>query len=402
MGMMIGFQQAYERTLSKLLPLDGEDVDIRQCIDRVLAADVVARIDSPSVDASLKDGYAVIAADIAQASRTHPVFLKLKGVVGAGSESVGGIGSGDTLRILTGARLPVGSDTIVAEEYVKVKDGLIVIDESVEKGFNVLPRGADVASGKQILRKGTRMIAGGIGLAAAAGHNSLRVYRRPRTWLTATGDEVVLPGMPISLGQLYASNISTIDAWCRRYAVGTKVAVVKDDHRALREAVANALPEHDAIITSGGAWKGDRDFMSRVLDELGWKKVFHRIRLGPGKAAGFGILQGKPVFILPGGPASNLAAFLTLVLPALLMLAGWSDPSLPSAQAVLARSVNGQADWTQAVFGNLAVTDGGVQFDPFTNGNRLQSVYQATALLVVPEGTSHLRKGAVVNVLRLD
>ena len=399
---MIGFQQAYERTLSSLLPLDGEDVDIGQCIDRVLAADVLARIDSPSVDASLKDGYAVSAADIGQASRTHPVFLKLKDVVGAGSASVGGIGSGDTLRILTGARLPHGADTVVADEYVQVKENVIVIDESVEKGFNVLPRGADAASGKRALKKGTRMVPARIGLAAAAGHNSLRVCRRPRTWLAATGDEVVLPGMPIRSGQLYASNIATIDAWCRRYAMRTSVAVVRDDRRALREAVANALPEHDAIITSGGAWKGDRDFMSRVLDELGWEKVFHRIRLGPGKAAGFGILKGKPVFILPGGPASNLAAFLTLALPALLKLAGWSDPALPWAQAVLTRSVNGQADWTQAVFGNLALTGGGVQFDPFTNGNRLQALYRATALLLIPEGVSHLRKGSVVTVLRLD
>ena len=180
------------------------------------------------------------------------------------------------------------------------------------------------------------------------------------------------------------------------------MVLVPDDRQALHEAVANALPEHDAIITSGGAWKGDRDFMSRVLAELSWEKKFHRVRLGPGKAAGFGILQGKPVFILPGGPASSLAAFLTIVLPALMRLAGWSDPSLPLAQAVLTRSVNGQADWTQAVFGNLAVTDEGLQFDPFTNGNRLQVLYRAKALLLIPEGVSHLPEGEVVALLRLD
>lgn len=399
---MIGFQQAYERTLSSLLPLEGEELDIEQCIDRVLAVDAFAKVDSPSVDASLKDGYAVLASDIAQAGRTNPIALKLKGMVGAGATSGGDLVSGETMRILTGARLPIGADTVVADEYVQVKEKMIVIDKPLEKGFNVLPRGADVAQGEQILRKGNRMIAGRIGLAAAAGLNALRVCRRPRIWLAATGDEVVLPGMPIRSGQLYASNIATIDAWCRRYAMLTSVALVRDDRTAIRDALASALPKHDAFITSGGAWKGDRDFMSRVLSELGWEKIFHRIRLGPGKAAGFGILQRKPVFILPGGPASNLAAFLTLVLPALLRLAGWSDPVLPLAQAALVRSVNGQTDWTQAVFGNLIARDGSVHFDPFTKGNRLQALYRATALLLIPEGVSHLPEGEVVAVLRLD
>ena len=218
---MIGFQQALERSLALLAPLEGENVDIEQCVDRVLAEDVFARVNSPSVDASLKDGYAVCAADIAQASRTHPVFLKLKGVVGAGAVSGGGLGSGETMRVLTGARLPHGADAVVAEEYTQVKENVIIIDAPVKKGFNVLPQGADVVSGKQILRKGTRMVAGRIGLAAAAGHNFLQVCRRPRIWLAATGDEVVLPGMPIRSGQLYASNIATIDAWCRRYAMRT-------------------------------------------------------------------------------------------------------------------------------------------------------------------------------------
>jgi molybdopterin molybdotransferase len=225
------------------------------------------------------------------------------------------------------------------------------------------------------------------------------VFKNPAVAIIGTGDEIVVPGEPLSEGKLYASNIMTLDAWCRRYNMKTRMAVVHDDFDTLTRTFREMSAGADAIITSGGAWTGERDFVAQVLGSLKWQQYFHRIRIGPGKAVGFGMLEEKPVFILPGGPSSNLMGFLQIALPGLLALGGRADPSLPRINARLGAGIRGrQQDWTDFFFGRLEEAEGMPVFHPLKGISRLRDIAEAEAIAAVPEGESNLSEGSVISV----
>jgi molybdopterin molybdotransferase len=373
-------------------------IPLSESSDYISADTVIALVDSPSADVSMKDGYAVRSAEIIGASPQSPVTLALSGIIAAGHNPSHVIDPGTAIRILTGAKIPKGADTVVAEEHTALADKTLSICRQVDPGQNILDRGSDVARDEILVRTGDRLKPGKIGLLAAGGHENIRVFNKPRVALVATGDEILLPGQPPVEGKLYASNLFTLNAWCRKFGMMTKLEVIGDDEYLLRKTLKQAIRCHDAVITSGGAWTGDRDLVVRVLDDLGWEKVYHRVRLGPGKAVGFGILGDKPIFILPGGPPSNLVAFLQLALPGLLQLAGYKNPKLPETQVILQETVKGQADWTDAVFGRLENENGSTGFHPITGKSRLSNMARAEALLLLPVGVTQVSNGQSVNV----
>jgi molybdopterin molybdotransferase len=376
---------------------------IEDCEGYVAAEDVVARVDSPSLSTSLKDGYALRAEDMTVSEDGQPAALRVIGTLAAGQEVFGVVQPNTAMRVLTGAPLPPQADTIVAEEFTCLKDGRITVTAPTEKGRNILLQGSDTAVGAILLRAGQLITPGRIGILAAGGHQSLRVFQKPSIAVIATGDELLLPGQPLEDGKLYASNMLTLHAWCCHFGFKTMIDVVGDDAAALHQRLSRAAAEQDAMVTSGGAWGSDKDLMARVLKDMGWEKIYHRVRLGPGKAVGFGLLNDKPVFILPGGPPSNLVAFLELALPGLLRLCGHRDGGLRQVKAKLAQSVSGQADWTQAIFGNLLNQDDGLVFRPHDGRrNRLHSMAEAQGLLLIPEGVStlHEQENVSVQILR--
>jgi molybdopterin molybdotransferase len=213
----------------------------------------------------------------------------------------------------------------------------------------------------------------------------------------ATGDEVVAPGRPLPPGKLYASNLATLDAWCRRYRMTTETVITSDEPAEIRAVLETVLDRADALLTSGGAWTGDRDRVAAILTELGWEQVFHRIRIGPGKAVGFGMLTGKPVFILPGGPPSNLIGFLEIALPGLMRLSGNRNLGLPKSTVRLTTELVGaDADWTQFIFGRIEEHDDHPLFVPLQGASRLGSMAGAEAIVAIPEGSTHLPAGSLV------
>ncbi len=395
----IGFHEAYQRTMATIRPLPSTRCPISDCEGYIAAENMIARADSPSVSTSLKDGYAVRVDDTAASGDGRPPPLRVIGSVAAGHAAVEAVAPGTAVRVLTGAPLPAQADTIVAEEFTHLANGHIKVTTPTAKGRNILRQGSDTTAGTVLLHTGQKMTPGRIGLLAAGGHQSLRVFQKPRIAIIATGDEILLPGQPLEDGKLYASNMLTLNGWCRHFGFQTMMDVVGDNAPALKKRLTRAAAEQDAIVTSGGAWSGDKDMMARVLDELGWEKIYHRVRLGPGKAVGFGLLAGKPVFILPGGPPSNLVAFLQLALPALLSLCGHRDAGLRQVSARLAEPVSGQADWTQAIFGRLENGEDGFHFQPHGRpGSRLQSMAAAQGLLLIPEGVAAFQAQASVRV----
>jgi molybdopterin molybdotransferase len=216
--------------------------------------------------------------------------------------------------------------------------------------------------------------------------------------IVATGDEVVAPGKPLAAGKLYASNLVTLASWCTQSGMAVTTAVVPDSREAIRAELERCAAEHDAILTSGGAWNGERDLVVRVLDGLGWNEIYHRVRIGPGKAVAFGLWQGKPVFCLPGGPPSNHMAFLQLAFPALQRLEGREQLGLPLRLACLAEPVRGQRDWTQFVHGRLEPGSQGWRFYPLRMKSRLQEMAGAQGIVQLAEGTEQLDAGTMVPV----
>ena len=177
------------------------------------------------------------------------------------------------------------------------------------------------------------------------------------------------------------------------------MAIVRDDQEAIVSALKRLSGETDVVITSGGAWKGDYDLVSLALKALGWKEAFHRIRIGPGKAVGFGILEKTPVFILPGGPPSNLMGFLQIALPGILALSGRIHSGLPVLKSRLASPLGGgNADWTDFFFGTLTFDSEMPVFHPMKKRSRLGSIAGATAVASIPEGTDRLMEGSVIDV----
>lgn len=393
-NILIGLDEALKLTLDTIAPLETETVPLDRCFNRAAARDLTALVDSPSVDAALKDGYAVRAEEVHDATPEHPVELEVVGVAAAGGDVCREVFPGTAVRILTGGRVPPGANAVVAEEFTDMGEETVRVFRDAGTGRNILSRGSDVAKGESIISSGTRLSPGIIGILAAAGYGKIPVIRSPRVAIVATGDEVVAPGKPLPEGKLFASNLVTLKSWCMRYGMETTTDIVSDDQAKIKSALGQLIETQDALLTSGGAWTGDRDFVVGILDQLGWRQCFHRVRIGPGKAVGFGMLRGKPVFVLPGGPPSNLLGFLEIALPGLLKLAGFRSPELPRTAVKLVEDVSSRhGNWTQFIFGTLEDTPEETLFYPLTAVSRLQSMAWAEGVISIPEGQVHIPSG---------
>jgi molybdopterin molybdotransferase len=409
---MISYAEALQATLERISPLGVERVALPQATGGVCAEDVFARVDSPSADVSFKDGYAVRSDEITAASPEAPVRLQLRGVSSAGHPWQGQVETGTALRILSGGCIPAGADAVLAEEFTRLEGEQVLALAPAEAGRNILRRGCDLRRGQLLAPAGAVLRPAQVGLAAVGGHTQLPLARRPRIAILATGDEVVAPGEPLAEGTLYASNLVNLAGWCAAFGWPVSTALAPDEPESQQRRLSELLSTHDALLTSGGSWSGDRDLVVRILDGLGWEKIYHRVRIGPGKGVGFGLWQGKPVFCLPGGPPSNYMAFLHLALPGLMRLAGYREPGLTQVTARLDQEVNGQIDWTQFVMGHLEHSGEALVFQPLEVNqrsgtsrrldiSRLAAMAAATGVLAIPEGTSQIPAGRPVPVRML-
>jgi molybdopterin molybdotransferase len=397
-GYDIGFEEALSRTLGRLTPLAPVCLPVDKVEGLVAAEDCVAKADCPSAPTSLKDGYAVISADLASASEDRPVRLRVCGKSVAGGEKPSKVKTGTAVKIMTGARIPDGADAVIAEEFTRQEGDWVLCLRPSGPGRNVIERGYDVAKGEPVVRRGEVLTPAKAGLLAAGGISAVRVYPRPRVGVLATGDELVKPGEPLKPGQLYASNLVTLVCWLRRFGVDAQVEVVGDQPESLAAAAEGLLARADVLLTSGGAWKSDRDLTVKVLTELGGEVVFHRVRMGPGKAVALILLKGKTVFCLPGGPPSNEMAFLQIALPGLLHLTGRPAEPFEYRRATLTKTLEGQKDWTQFQYAAIEENDQQWSVSPVELKSRLASQASANALIKIPEGIERLEQQSQVQV----
>ncbi len=398
----IGLTEALTLTFDAIGTLPPAPVSVHEAGGLVAAGDLKAVVDCPSATSSLRDGYAVVSADIAGASPENGISLRISGSMAAGDPGQKKVRSGETVNVLTGAVIPIGADAVVSVEFTKRRGENVTCYRDAPPGCNLLFRGSDVTAGDLIVRHGQTLTPALTGLLAAGGLDQLAVYPLPRVAVVATGDEVIAPGKALRSGQLYASNIVTLYAWLRRFGMQGEMAVVKDSPDELRRTFKELLSRNDALLTSGGAWKSERDLTTGILDEMGWEMFFHRVRIGPGKAVALGVLEGKPIFCLPGGPPSNEMAFLQIALPGLLKMAGKPTTPFDLKKCRLAEEVSGDITWTQFFQASLEKRDGEWWAVPHRMKSRIQSQARAQALIRIPEGIKCIAPGNTIEVQLLS
>ncbi|MBW1710866.1 MAG: molybdopterin molybdotransferase MoeA [Deltaproteobacteria bacterium] len=295
--------------------------------------------------------------------------------------------------------MPPGAEAVLAQEFTREEEGEIFCCNNAEPGRNILFQGTDVRSGEVLVRQGERLSPAFIGLMACAGLDRVHVYGLPRVAVIATGDEVVAPGGALSPGQLYASNMQETMSWLKAFGFQEVLSrIVKDRLGEIKAAIEDFALGTDVFITSGGAWRSERDLMIEVLEGLGWHGVFRHVRLGPGKAVGFGLLENRPFFILSGGPPSYETAFLELALPGLLAMAGWQGPIFPVIKARLEESVRGEKGWTQVIHAKVTYRDGGLLVKSYKTASRLSSMARKDGLIILPENQAEFKAGEEVEV----
>ncbi|MCG6878656.1 MAG: molybdopterin molybdotransferase MoeA [Deltaproteobacteria bacterium] len=394
----IGLKEALSLTFDAIGTLKPVTMPVHEVCGHVAAEDLRAVVDCPSATSSLRDGYAVLSSHIAGASREQGISLRIAGSLAAGDPTEKTVRPGEAIEVLTGAVIPKGADAVVSVEFTERRGDRVICYRDAPPGCNLLFQGSDVprkgliASGGQVLTPALT------GFLAAGGLDRLKVYPTPRVAVVATGDEVIAPGNPLRPGQLYASNIVTLYSWLRHFGMPGETAVVRDRPDALKKTFQKLLSGNDALLTSGGAWKSERDLTTKTLDEMGWEMLFHRVRIGPGKAVALGILDHKPVFCLPGGPPSNEMAFLQIALPGLLKMAGKPTPPFRLKKTRLAEAVSGDITWTQFFQASLEKREGEWWAVPHRMKSRIQSQARAQALIGIPEGVQRLAPGSIIEV----
>ena len=310
----ISVDEALEILRAHAQPLESEQVDLLDAFGRTLAEDLTSQVDHPSCDNSALDGYACREADTLDATQENPVSLKLIGDIPAGSVFEGEVGAGEAVGIYTGAPVPEGADAIIGVEYTEQQTGqqgdTVLLKKPASKG-DIRPRAQDLKEGEVYLKKGTRLTPSSVGIAASMGYPTLKVSKKPKVGILATGDEVIDPGEPIRDGQVYNSNAYSV-AGLIQQAGGVPVMLpkVEDNPEKLKGAV-EALGGLDLLVTSGGVSMGKYDFVRDLLFDEGTVH-FWKVAMKPGGPAMFGAWRGLPVFGLPGNPVSSMVVFYLL------------------------------------------------------------------------------------------
>jgi molybdopterin molybdotransferase len=396
----IGFADALRMVFADTSPVKTTVLSLASCTGYVSANDVFALVNSPTDNVSLKDGFAVKAHDVENASPQHPTKLKVLGSVFAGSRFKGRLADGQAMQVCSGSLLPAGADAVISVEFCHEVDSEVHIRAGIEKGGNVFYAGDDVRAGATVLEKRKVILPARLGLIAAAGISHLEVYKKPRVCLVAIGDEVIALGQELKEGQLYASNLVSTEAWLSCFGIPYTTTITADAIDSIKGELLRAFPDVDAIITSGGVWRSERDLIVRVLDGLRWRKIFHHVRMGPGKGVAFGIWRDKPVFCLPGGPPSNEMAFLQLALPGILNMSGVTGSPLQKVSAELTEDVVGRHQaWTEFRKVKLDCDENGnYSVTPYFETSRLKSMAGSSGLICKPEGVDLLYRGQIVDV----
>lgn len=393
--------EALALILDRLAPLPPRRLPLEDLLGRAAAEDLVSSATVPPFTNSAMDGYAVRAADLALATPDHPVRLRVLGDLAAGGVPVRPVGPGEALRIMTGAPLPEGADSVVPVEDTTRGGDWMETAKPLQPGIHIRLAGEDLRPGQCLVAAGQALRPGDLGVLAAAGIGSALVHPRVRVAVLTTGDELVDVSEEPGPGRIRDANIHAV---CAQVAACGAVPVpfprVPDDRDTLRGALRQAL-EADVVLTTGGISVGDYDFMKALLEELGGERVFWKVAQKPGGPLGFWRFGGRPVFGIPGNPVAAMLMVEEYVRPALRRLMGFAKLHRPVAEARLEDGWTGRTD-QRTTFLRVVARREADGFHARTTGPQgsaiLSSMLTANALAVIPEGVARVEPGGAVQL----
>ena len=386
-----------------------ESLPIRSALGRVLAHDIVSRINVPASDNSAMDGYALRGSELRSDA---PTLFTVAGTAFAGQPFAGDVPTGHCLRIMTGAVMPAGHDTVVPQEFVQVTDGVVSVPAGVVRsGDNRRCAGEDLAVGEAALRAGRILRPADLGLLASLGQSEVPVFRRLRVAFFSTGDELRSVGEALDAGCVYDSNRYTLWGMLQRLGVDVlDLGVVRDDPATLEQAFRHAADNADAVITSGGVSVGEADHTKQVMAKLG-DVLFWTIAMRPGRPMAIGRLggslneRGAILFGLPGNPVAVMVTFYAFVRNALLAMSGATAAPLPMLRAASVAPIRkkpGRTEYQRGIVSRSADGAWQVEITGSQGSGILRSMSQANGLVVLHHEQSNVEAGGLVDVLPFD
>ncbi len=392
-----------------LLPRPGPaDVPLADCDGLILAADLIAKVALPGFDNSAMDGYAVRRAEVETATADNPVEIPVSDDIPAGRIDVPPLKPGTAARIMTGSPVPEGADAIVPVEQTDAATtgappATVRIFNAPVPAQHIRRKGEEASAGDVVLPAGTPLTPSAIGLAAAVGHPSLSVYRRPRVLVLSTGSELVPVGEPLKAGQIYESNSHMLAAAIRRTgATAHTLTLVPDEVDSFMSSLQSAAADADLIITSGGVSAGAYEVVKDGLSSTGTVQ-FDKVGMQPGMPQGAGTVFGTPIVTLPGNPVSVYVSFEVFVRPALLTYMGIDDTERPGFVGTWTGDDQpSPAGKRQFLRGTCDVPAGEVAPIGTPPSHLLASLARSNCLAIVPEATTHLHQGDDVEIWLLD
>ena len=393
-------REAMRRIRAHVRPVDAaETVEVIDALGRIAARDVVSPRNVPGHTNSAMDGFACAGDSLPD---TGPRWYRIAGTAYAGKPFAGRPGPSQAVRIMTGAIMPEGTDTVVMQEHVEVDGDRVRIPPGARRGQHVRQAGEDLAAGAMVVPRGRRLMAAEMGLLASLGIGEIDVYRRLRVAYFSTGDEIRPPGAPFAPGLVYDSNRFTMHGMLGRLGVDViDLGIVPDRRDAVRDALREASTGADVVLSSGGASTGEADYVKEVLSELG-QIGFWRIAIRPGRPLAFGFLGDSVFFGLPGNPVAVMVTFYQFVAPAIRAVSGENDsrplPALEARCATRLRKKPGRIEYYRAVLerddsGALVVRSTGK-----SGSGLLHTMSDANCFIVLPEDGATVEAGTVVEV----
>lgn len=402
---MLKVEEALEAILTNINVLPSEEARITDSLDRVLREDIYSDTDIPTLANSAMDGYAVKSSDTSGASKSKPMTLKVIYDLKAGDIAKMALKKGQAMRIMTGAPIPEGADSVIIVEDTekKGKDGVLIFKEA-RLGENIRKAGEDIKKGEKVLQKGILLNSAHVGILASLGRPIVKLTRRPKVAILATGDEVIDVDERLEPGKLRSSNTYTLYSQVLQCGgIPKNLGIAKDKPEELEKKLRQGL-DCDLILTSGGVSVGDYDLVKFILAKIGTDIKFWKVAMRPGKPLVFGRLNQKFIFGLPGNPVSSMISFEVFVRPAILKLSGHEQDTRKEVDAVLEEDINKKKGLRYFVRAKTRWEDG--IYLTRTTGPQgsgiLKSMAIANSLIILAEEEEYVQKGTRVTVRFLD
>ena len=398
---ILSCEEARKRLLQFTGPVGTEKVRLPDCFGRILAEDIRAAVDVPDWPRSAFDGYAFRAADTSSASPETPVTLHILEEVPAGKVPESRLTEGTAVRILTGAMLPEGADSVEMFEKTEFTETSVTLFHPGRPGNNVVPRGEDAVRGQLLAAKGTKIDPGLMGVFASQGLREIPVFRIPKVGVISTGTEVVELGSVLPRGKIYNSNRALFEGELRKLGVRpVRVGIARDSVREIRELLELALDTCDAVLLTGGVSVGAYDLTGKAILEAGGEPLFSGVAMKPGKACFYAVRDGKMICALSGNPASAMTNYHAVAKAGLKRLCGWNQGDCFPAEirVALKEDFPKKSKNERWVRGRLDLSDGTVRIDvPKQQKNSaLSSTVGCDVMAVIPAGSGPLPAGTVL------